>query len=116
MATYDRHILQILNEVGMRGISVKSLVKHVYNLNNSLFAPPDIDEVTKCVRNYLARNSKSATSLIEHMERRGYYRLNTGNSATARQLMMDFYEADEDNAEEEEKEKPQQDFSLSLFD
>ena len=116
MATYDHHILQILNEVGMRGISVKSLVKHVYNLNSTLFATPDIDELTRYVRNYIARNSKSATSLIEHMERRGYYRLNTRNSATARQLMMNFFDTADDNTEEEEKEKPQQDFSLSLFD
>ena len=47
------------------------------------------------------------------MGKRGYYRLNTNDSADARQLMLDFREQ-EDSVETEEKKMPQ-DLSLDLF-
>lgn len=112
--TYDKQILQILTDVGQQGIGVQQLAKHVYNLNNTLFAQPDIQEIHSYVQQFLLRNSKSQQSLIERTERRGYYRLNTQNNADARQLMLKFRE--QKAAEETENEKPQQDFSLSLFD
>ena len=111
---YERHILKILSLVGDRGISVQLLSKHVYNLNCTLFHQPDLQDIHQQVQQYLLRNSKSPHSLIESTGRRGYYRLNTRNSADARQLMLDFH--DEVPAEETENEKPQQDLSLSLFD
>ena len=111
---YERQVLRILSEVGERGISVALLAKHVYNLNCTLFAQPDLQEVHQSVQQYLLRNSKSPQSLIESTGRRGYYRLNTQGSADARQLMFDFRE--EQPAPEPEPEQPQQDFSLSLFD
>ena len=111
---YEQQVLRILSEVGERGISVALLAKHVYNLNCTLFAQPDLQEVHQSVQQYLLRNSKSPQSLIESTGRRGYYRLNTQGSADARQLMFDFRE--EQPAPEPEPEQPQQDFSLSLFD
>ena len=100
--------------MGERGISVAMLAKHVYNLNCTLFAQPDLQEVHQSVQQYLLRNSKSPQSLIESTGRRGYYRLNTRGSADARQLMFDFRE--EQPAPEPEPEQPQQDLSLCLFD
>lgn len=111
---YEQQILRILSEVGERGISVAMLAKHVYNLNCTLFAQPDLQEVHQSVQQYLLRNSKSPQSLIESTGRRGYYRLNTRGSADARQLMFDFRE--EQPAPEPEPEQPQQDLSLCLFD
>ena len=90
------------------------LAKHVYNLNCTLFSQPDLQEVKQFVQQYLLKNSKSPQSLIESTGRRGYYRLNTGNNADARQLMLEFCE--ESVEEEPEIEKPSQDLSLSLFD
>ena len=113
---YDKQILKILSEVGEGGIGVSALVKHVYNMNVSFFAQPDLQEVCVYVRQYLQRNSRSAQALIEHAERRGYYRLNTRNSADARQLMLDFRDDVLPDGEKTESEKPHQDFSLSLFD
>ena len=113
--TYDKQILQILTAVGERGIGVQQLAKHVYNLNNTLFTQPDMQEIHGYVQQFLLRNSKSPQSLIERTERRGYYRLNMQNNADARQLMLEFREH-EAEAEEQKEEKPQQDFSLSLFD
>lgn len=112
--TYDQQILQILTEVGQRGISVQSLAKHVYNLNCTLFSTPDMGEIHHYVQQYLLRNSKSQSSLIERTDRRGVYRLNTQNSADAQQLMLMFRRHDDED--EEKEEKSQQDFSLSLFD
>ena len=111
---YEQQVLKILAEVGERGISVALLAKHIYNLNCTLFSQPNLQEVHQQVQQYLLRNSKSSASLIESTGRRGYYRLNTQNSADARQLMLDFRDDDE-SIEETENEKPSQDLSLSLF-
>ena len=110
--TYDRQILQILTEVGERGISVQLLAKHLYNLNCTLFSTPDLEEIRSFVQQYLLKNSKSVQSLIESTGRRGYYRLNTENNANARQLMLEFREP----VKEEKEEKPVVDLSLNLFD
>lgn len=109
---YDKQILKILSDVGDGGISVQMLAKHVYNMNCSLFFTLDMAEVYSYVRLYSARNSRSPQPLIESTGRRGYYRLNTGGSADARQLMLDFKD---EKKEEIEEEKPRQDLSLDLF-
>lgn len=111
--TYDKQILQILTDVGERGISVQSLAKHVYNMNCTFFAMPDYEEVRGYVQQYLLKNSKSRQSLIESTGRRGYYRLNTQNNADAQQLLIQFREQ---RQEEEQPKKPITDLSLSLFD
>lgn len=111
--TYDKQILQILTDVGERGISVQSLAKHVYNMNCTFFAMPDYEEVRGYVQQYLLKNSKSRQSLIESTGRRGYYRLNTQNNADAQQLLIQFREQ---RQEEKQPEKPVTDLSLSLFD
>ena len=110
--TYDRQILRILTDVGDKGISVQLLAKHVYNQNSTLFFSPDLSEIHAYVQQYLLKNSKSPSSLIESMERRGFYRLNTQNNADARQLVLEFREQ---SPVEEKEEKPQQDLSLDLL-
>lgn len=111
--TYDRQILQILTDVGDKGISVQLLAKHVYNLNSTLFFTPDLAEIRTYVQQYLLRNSKSPYSLIESTGKRGIYRLNTTNNADARQLILEFRESLQTEIKEE---KPAEDLSLSLFD
>lgn len=111
--TYDRQILGILTDVGDRGISVQLLAKHVYNQNSTLFFSPDLAEIHAYVQQYLLKNSKSATSLIESMDRRGYYRLNTRNNLDAQQLVLEFRE--QLSGEEKEESPQQQDLSLDLF-
>lgn len=110
--TYDRQILQILTEVGERGINVQLLAKHLYNMNSTLFSSPDLEDIRSYVQQYLLKNSKSPQSLIESTGRRGYYRLNTQNNADARQLLLTFREP----VTEEKEEKPVVDLSLNLFD
>ena len=110
--TYDRQILQILTEVGERGINVQLLTKHLYNMNSTLFSSPNLEDIRSYVQQYLLKNSKSPQSLIENTGRRGYYRLNTQNNADARQLLLEFREP----VVEEKEERPSVDLSLSLFD
>jgi hypothetical protein len=110
--TYDRQILQILTEVGERGINVQLLAKHLYNMNSTLFSSPNLEDIRSYVQQYLLKNSKSPQSLIESTGRRGYYRLNTRNNADARQLILEFREP----VAEEKEERPSVDLSLSLFD
>ena len=112
--TYDSQILQILTEVGEKGISVQLLSKNLYNLNSTLFYTPDFEEIRSYVQQYLLKNSKSAQSLVESTGRRGYYRLNTQNNADARQLVLKFKESS--NIQDEKEEKLSVDLSLSLFD
>ena len=111
--TYDQQILNILTDVGDKGISVQLLSKHLYNLNTSLFAPLDIEDIRNYVQQYLLKNSKSPQSLIENTGRRGIYRLNTQNNADARQLMLDFKNHVTQENEQEETHHP--DLSLDLF-
>ena len=82
--TYDGQILQILTDVGEKGIGVQQLAKHVYNINCTLFSQPDLQQIHK-------------------------------NNADARQLMLEFRETRNQDGQEIE-EKPQTDYSLSLFD
>ena len=109
--TYDQQIQKVLTEAGEHGVSVQAIAKHVYNMNCTFFVQPDYDEVRTYVQQYLLRNSKSQQSLVESTGRRGYYRLNTQGSTDARQLLLQFREA-----QEEKEEKPQQDFSLDIFE
>ena len=116
---YDQQILLILTRVGERGISGALLTKHIYNMNNTFFHQPDLQELRQYVRQFLMRNSHSPQSLIEPTGKRGYYRLNTGNSADARQLMLEFTEECEPEEAENDNllnRKTAQDLSLSLFD
>lgn len=110
--TYDKQILQILTEVGEKGISVQLMAKHVFNLNSSLFFSPDLEEIRTYVQQYLLKNSKSPLSLIEATGKRGYYRLNTQHNPDARQLIIEFRES---RQKEEKEEKPEVDLSLDLF-
>lgn len=117
MMTYEQQILHILSEVGERGISVSALSKHIYNMNCTLFSQPVVQDVHRFVQQYLLKNSKSSQSLIENAGKRGIYRLNTGNNADARQLMLEFKEEQcHPVAEEPVEEKTLQDLSLNLFD
>ena len=114
--TYDKQILQILSDVGEKGIGVQQLAKHVYNMNSTFFFQPNLQEIHAYVQQYLLRNSKSAQSLIVRTERRGYYRLNTQNNADARDLMLQFRDQQRVETDEQIEDKPKIDLSLSLFD
>ena len=111
--TYDKQILQILTDVGERGISVQSLAKHVYNMNCTFFAMPDYEEVRGYVQQYLLKNSKSQQSLIESTGQRGCYRLNTAGSKDAQQLMLLFRD---ETVANDEPTMSQEDLSLDLFE
>ena len=87
---YERQILEVLMLAGAKGISVRMLTQHVYNMNCSLFFVPDVTEIRRYVQRYLLRSCKSPTSGIERMERRGYYRLNARQMDAAQQLMLEF--------------------------
>ena len=93
--TYDQQILDVLTAVGEKGISVQ----------------PNLEEIRAYIQQYLLKNSKQPSSLIEKMERRGYYRLNTQNNPDARQLLIDFREESLPNDKEE---RPDTDVDLSL--
>ena len=109
---YDKDIIQILLDVGDRGISMSLLAKHVYNMNCTFFSQPDIEEIKRQVRLFVNRNSQRRKPLLEHTGRWGFYRLNSKGRKEASMQLLEFKKED---GTEEDAEKPQQDFSLSLF-
>ncbi len=113
---YEQQILKILSAVGDRGISVGALAKHVCNMCSTLFEQLDLADVYPQVQQYLLRNSKSPQSIIEGTGKRGYYRLNTRNSADARQLMLDFSDDEHLLAYDNHPSATQPDLSLNLFE
>ena len=110
---YEQHILRVLSDVGERGISVRLLAKHVYNLSCTLFHQPDFREVYDYTQRYLLNHSRSPRSVIERAGKRGYYRLNTGGSQEARQLVLMFH--NEEDTLTKDDDKTVQDLSLNLF-
>ncbi len=115
---YDRQILEILMLAGAKGISVRMLSQHVYNMNCSLFFVPDVEEIRRYVQRYLLRNSKTPTDIIERTGRRGFYRLNTRKSAAAQQLLLEFkaQEAGQEELGNAVAEEPLSGQTLDLFD
>ena len=101
---YDSQIVGILAKMGDKGMSVQMLAKHLYNMNCSLFEDRDIDAMRRYVQQFVLRNSRSPLSLLERMERRGFYRLNPRRAFVPRQLVFEFNDgqaADEEPVEED---------------
>ena len=88
---------------------VAKISRHVYNAVNTLFEPYDYDEIHHVVLTYLQKNSNGYDAMFERVER-GVYRLNP-HSAQAAQLLLEFSEADE----EEATSAPHDDRQLMLF-
>lgn len=109
---YGAEIIRILAEAGEEGLSLQKLSLHVYNACNTLFEAVGYDTVRAEVYRFLLRNSKTKSSLVEHMEKRGMYRLNP-RSSSAMQLVLQFSEENTDDSTSETT--VEQDFSLSLF-
>ena len=108
---YKQQVLEILMDVGERGMSAALLSKHVYNLNCTFFFQPDVDEIRRWVWSYLQRNARSRHPLIERTGRHGFYRLNKRGIALMRQQRLS---QDPDN--HQGKEQPQQPQIPGLFD
>lgn len=109
---YSKDIIDILLKAP-EGLSVKKIVRHVYNAHNSLFESVDLDDVKRFVTQYLTTRSKSMTSPIEHTGERGIYRLNE-RSPESRELMLQF--KDDNEIEETETIVSRNDDTLDLFE
>lgn len=93
------------------GLSIRKIVRHVYNAHNSLFETADLEEIKRSVTQYLVSRSKTPSSPIEHTGERGVYRLNP-RSEESKELMLMFTDQEEQSPETN---TPQQDTSLDLF-
>lgn len=95
------------------GLSIRKIVRHVYNSHNSLFETVELEDVKRDVTQYLASQSKNSSSPIERTSERGVYRLNP-TEQTNIQLMLDFKE--EEKKGEEETTPTSIDTSLDMFE
>lgn len=87
---YSADILNILVQAP-EGLSVRKIVRHVYNAHNSLFETVELEDVKRYVTQYLASRSKTRRSPIERTSERGVYRLNP-LSNECKELMLQFQE------------------------
>ena len=82
-----------------------------------MFSPLDYKEVHAFVSQYLIKNAKDPTSIIEKVEGHGMYRLNAKAKLT-QQLMLEFApheKEDEGDNQDESTNHSDNDLSLSLF-
>ncbi len=107
---YSKDIISILLRVP-EGLSIRKIVRHVYNSHNTLFETADLEEIKRSVTQYLIRNSKTPSSPIERTTERGVYRLNE-KSQESRELMLQFREQEDDPV----KNVPPTDTSLDMFE
>lgn len=112
VSDFSADILRILSLVP-DGLSVRKIVRHVYNAHNTLFASVPLDEVQRQVSQYLLSRSRSAASPIEHAKERGVYRLNPRSEAY-HALRLQF--KDEEQAMPETTPREASDTCPSLFD
>lgn len=113
---YDKQILRILLDVGVRGISAKKLAKHVYNHYCTFFYSPDFDEVYRYVQKFLRARSRPSQPLVLHAEKWGHYRLNPKSTSAVRMLVTES-DGNDSSGDDDVANTPQKkDLSLSLFD
>lgn len=96
---YSKDILDILLKAP-EGLSIRKIVRHVYNAHNNLFETVDIEDVKRFVTQYLNSRSKTSSSPIERTGERGVYRLNE-KSKESMELMLQFKEQNDEQVLEE---------------
>ena len=109
----EQEIFNVLVQAGSQGLKLEKIVRHVYNSCNSIFTPLDYKYVYGFVSQYLIKNSKNPTSIIEKGKGYGVYRINYKSSAM-QQLMLDFSSASMQK-EEDDCENSKQSQELDLF-
>lgn len=109
----EQEIFNVLVQAGSQGLKLEKIVRHVYNSCNSIFTPLDYRYVYGFVSQYLIKNSKNPSSIIEKGKGYGVYRINYKSSAM-QQLMLDFSSASIQK-EEDDSENSKQSQELDLF-
>lgn len=113
---YTRQILEVLSKVGEQGLGIHMIAKHVYNMNCTLFAQPDPQKVYQSVQQFLWYHSKSEHSVIEHTERRGFYRIREKKREPVRQLLLAFTDMEDQTEMQPKEDSPSAAFQQpSLF-
>ena len=112
--TLERHIIDILAEAGPRGLRVGKIVRYVFNASNSMFAPADMSEVTRYVRNYVRQNSRRSNSILAGTGKWGVYKLNM-RSPSARALLREINGVSDDDSVKPAAGEPADANELTLF-
>lgn len=73
-----KKLVVILAEAGPKGLPLRKIVKHVFNQENSLFAPVSIDEVQGKVARFLRYHSRESGDMFLRPSH-GRYALNKSN-------------------------------------
>lgn len=109
----EQEIFNVLVQADSQGLKLEKIVRHVYNSCNSIFTPLDYKYVYGFVSQYLIKNSKNPSSIIEKGKGYGVYRINYKSSAM-QQLMLDFSSASLPK-EDDDSENNKQSQELDLF-
>lgn len=91
---YSKDIIDVLMRAP-EGLTIRKIVRHVYNAHNTLFESADLEDVKRSVTMYLTTRSKTKSSPIQHTGQWGAYRLNP-NSDFFRQMSLQFSDEEEE--------------------
>ena len=100
-------------QAGSQVLKLEKIVRHVYNSCNYIYTPLDYIYGSGVFTQYLIKNSKNPSSIIEKGKGYGVYRINYKSSAM-QQLMLDFSSASIQK-EEDDSENSKQSQELDLF-
>lgn len=115
---FDQEILRILTLAGDNGLKTEKIARHVFNSCNSMFTPLNYKDVHSYVSQFLIKNAKNPSSIIEKGRGHGVYKLNF-KAQLAKQLVLKFMSYDEPTESEESdktSDSSASELSLSLFD
>ena len=109
---FDQEILRILTLAGDNGLKTEKIARHVFNSCNSMFTPLNYKDVHSYVSQFLIKNAKNPSSIIEKGSGHGVYKLNFKDKL-AEQLILKFSphkeQTDFNNSSDSQ-------LSLTLFD
>ena len=115
---FDQEILRILTLAGDNGLKTEKIARHVFNSCNSMFTPLNYKDVHSYVSQFLIKNAKDPSSIIEKGSGHGVYKLNF-KAQLAKQLVLKFMSYDEPTESEvsdKTSDSSASELSLSLFD
>lgn len=113
---FDQEILRILTLAGDNGLKTEKIARHVFNSCNSMFTPLNYKDVHSYVSQFLIKNAKKPSSIIEKGSGHGVYKLNFKDKL-AEQLILKFSpQKEQTDFDESTNNSSDSQLSLTLFD
>lgn len=115
---FDQEILRILTLAGDNGLKTEKIARHVFNSCNSMFTPLNYKDVHSYVSQFLIKNAKDPSSIIEKGSGHGVYKLNFKDQLVEQLVLKFSPQKEQTDFDESTKANNSSDsqLSLTLFD